>query len=124
MEYDIDEVAKNMSIYLVENGATNVIIIDVEKKTKVAKRIVLATAKNSQAAKAMALGLKESFSNQIICMHSDGLFKGDWIVLDYKDILVHIFTKDTRNKFNLEKLYKDSKNYISAMDIEKSAKKE
>ena len=124
MEYDIDEVAKNMSIYLVENGATNVIIIDVEKKTKVAKRIVLATAKNSQTAKTMALGLKESFSNQIICMHSDGLFKGDWIVLDYKDILVHIFTKDTRNKFNLEKLYKDSKNYISAMDIEKSAKKE
>ena len=123
MEIDIDETIKEMSDYLVENGATNVVMLDVEKKTKTAKRLVIATAKSSQFAKTLALSFKEHFSKQMLCIHSDGLFKGDWIVLDFKDIIVHIFTKDTRNKFNLEKLYKDSKNFITIPNARKVVKK-
>ena len=123
MEVDIDEVVKEMGDYLVQNDATNVIILDIEKKTKTAKRLLIATIQNPQEAKTLALKFKQLFSEKYVCLHSDGLFKGDWIVLDFKDILVHIFTKETRARFNLEKLYKDSKNFIQIANTHKVSKK-
>ncbi len=123
MEVDIDEVVKEMGEYLVQNNAINVLLLDVEKKTKTAKRLVIATSQNSQTAKSLALKFKEQFSQKCVCLHSDGLFKGDWIVLDFKDILVHIFTKETRARFNIEKLYKDSKNFMQIAMPRKVSKK-
>ena len=123
MEIDVDEIVEEMSRFFVDNGAINVLILDVEKKTKTAKRLLLATAKSSLFAKSLALDFKQTFSKQMPCIHSDGVFKGDWVVLDFKDIIVHIFTKETRSKFNIEKLYKDSKNCIVVKDNNKSGKK-
>ncbi len=37
----------------------------------------------------------------------EGMDAGSWILLDYGDIIVHIYNKDTRNFYNLEKLWKD-----------------
>ena len=84
---------------------------------------MIATIQNPQEAKTLALKFKQLFSEKYVCLHSDGLFKGDWIVLDFKDILVHIFTKETRARFNLEKLYKDSKNFIQIANTHKVSKK-
>ena len=37
----------------------------------------------------------------------EGMDSGNWILLDYGDVIVHIYNKDTRNIYNLEKLWKD-----------------
>lgn len=37
----------------------------------------------------------------------EGMDAGSWILLDYGDIIVHIYNKDTRTFYNLEKLWKD-----------------
>lgn len=39
--------------------------------------------------------------------HREGMDSGSWILLDYGDIIVHIYNKDTRNYYSLEKLWKD-----------------
>ena len=106
MEVDIDEVVKEMGEYLVQNNAINVLLLDVEKKTKTAKRLVIATSQNSQTAKSLALKFKEQFSQKCVCLHSDGLFKGDWIVKTYwfiylqkkqgQDLILKSYTKIQR----------------------------
>lgn len=112
MDIDIDELLTLMSNYLVDNKATDVMVLDVERKTKATKRLLICTASSAQNAKDLASAFKEEFNKYSLCLHTDGIFKGEWIVLDFKDILVHIFTKETRSRYNLEKLYKDSKNFI------------
>ena len=109
---DIDELVLNIGNELLNKGASDVQIYNVEQKTKVAKRLVVCTAVDNEHAKAIAVEIKEFVKPYIICLHNDGISKGDWIVLDFRDIIVHIFTKDTRLKYNLEKLWKDQKNCL------------
>ena len=105
---DIDELAVGLGHVLFENGAKNVEVWQVEEKNKLTKRIVIGTLKNNQEAKKLAYYIKDNMGEK--CLHTDGIFRGDWVVLDIGDVIVHIFTKETRQKFNLEKLYKDAKN--------------
>ena len=49
--------------------------------------------------------LKEDGTRAI---HSEGLQSGDWVVIDFLDIMVHLFTPGLREKYCLEELWKDS----------------
>ena len=110
---DLDELTLGIGKELVSKGATNVELWQVEQKSKLAKRLIVCTMQDNTCAKRVALEIKEMLKDTLQCFHTDGIFKGDWIVLDYDDIIVHIFTNDAREKFNIEKLYKDSRNFVS-----------
>ncbi|HIW21067.1 MAG TPA: ribosome silencing factor [Candidatus Dorea intestinavium] len=38
---------------------------------------------------------------------SEGTHKGDWILMDYGDVIVHIFNRDSRSFYNLERIWQD-----------------
>lgn len=40
--------------------------------------------------------------------HKEGLTNGDWILLDYGNVVAHIFQKETRHYYNIEKLWGDA----------------
>ncbi len=42
-------------------------------------------------------------------LHIEGLQEGDWVVLDYLNIIVHLFKPELRDKYSLEKLFKEAK---------------
>lgn len=41
--------------------------------------------------------------------HTDGYHNAQWILLDYSDVMVHVFQKETRNYYDLESLWADAK---------------
>jgi ribosome-associated protein len=41
--------------------------------------------------------------------HKEGLTNGDWILLDYGNVVAHVFQKETREYYNIEKLWGDAK---------------
>lgn len=51
-------------------------------------------------------------------VHAEGLGTGDWAVLDYGEVMVHIFSPGLRERYCLERLWKESK--IVDLDIEVS----
>ena len=109
---ELDELTLYIGNKLLEMSASDVELLQVEQKSKLAKRMVMCTASDCFHAKDLANKLKESVDNITRCFHMDGIIKGDWIVMDFDDVVVHIFTKGTRQKFNIEKLYKDAKNFV------------
>ncbi len=47
--------------------------------------------------------------SHIFCNHIEGKKEGLWILMDYSDMIVHIFTKEHRDFYNLERLWGDAK---------------
>ena len=101
------EKAIEMAKLLLDKGVFDIDIVDVSKKTKMAKNLVIGTANSSESAKEIALDFCEEIDKKGIELYScDGFNKGEWIVLDYDEVIIHIFTKSTREKYNLEKLWR------------------
>lgn len=56
-----------------------------------------------------------------LLLHSEGLQTGDWVVLDYGEIMVHLFKSGLREKYCLERLWEDSKIVDLEIDVSKPA---
>ena len=104
------ELAKKISVILEDRHASNVEMIDLTEKSTVADYFVVATAKNTSHVRALCDEVEEGLEKEeIFVSRKEGLRDGRWAVLDYDDILVHVFNSDTRDFFCLEKLWKDHK---------------
>ena len=54
-------------------------------------------------------------------LRTEGLKSGDWVVLDYGQVMVHLFTPGLREKYSLERLWKESKIVDVAIDVSNPA---
>ena len=106
---EITDITNKFIEQLFSYGCNDMQLVEIDDKSKIAQKIILCTAQNTIHSKQVALAFKEWSKEIAQCYHTDGIIKGDWIVIDYKDIIVHIFTKEIRKKYNVEKLWKDCK---------------
>lgn len=85
----------------------DVTVLAVGKQTVLADYFVIATGTSSTHVKALAdeveFKLKEAGFE---CGHVEG--HGDWKLLDYHSVIVHVFTKEAREFYKLEKLWNDA----------------
>lgn len=104
------ELAKKISEILEDKHANDVEIVDLTEKSTIADYFVISTARNSSHVRALCDEVEEVLEKEeIIVSRKEGLRDGRWAVLDYDNVLVHVFNADTRDFFCLEKLWKDSK---------------
>ena len=83
-------------------------VMHVEDKTVIAEYFVVCTGNSSTQIKALAgeveykLGLRGVDAYGI-----EGRDNNSWMVLDYSNVIVHIFSRESREFYNLDKLYED-----------------
>ncbi len=84
-------------------------ILDLRKLTAFADYFIICSADSSTQVKAVADEIdKELRDEGIKYWHKEG-YKGlNWVLIDYVDVVVHIFKKDAREFYNLEKLWGDA----------------
>lgn len=108
------EKAKTLARWLFEIGASRVDLLDVRQKNQEYDFMVLSCTAQAQGAKLIATELVKFAEKNNIALHrAEGQYKGDWIVLDFDEFVVHILSGNTRNRFNLDKLWKTNKNQIN-----------
>lgn len=107
------ELVKNLVELLQNKKLKNVEAFDLKGKSELVKFIILATAQNEKAAKHAAVELEEEISKMGKLVKKEGEFPGDWIILDLGEVLIEIFTEDSRTYYNLEKLWGSSKNRVN-----------
>ena len=86
-------------------------IFDVSTTSPICSYIVIATVLNPRHASAVADAVIEASEklNQPV-RHKEGDQTCPWILIDLSDIIVHLFTKEERNRVNLEHLIKQVNN--------------
>jgi len=92
-----------------DKKARNIRILKMEGLTIVTDYFVIASASNSILVKAIADNIDDELSNdKIYPLHKEGLGEGRWVLLDYGDVVAHIFLEDEREFYNLEGLWADA----------------
>ena len=104
------ELAKEAAAILDNKKAEQVSILGIEDVTVIADYFVIATGNNSTHVKSLADEVEFKLKEKgIRTSHIEGHDSNSWILLDYSDIIVHIFSKEARNFYDLERLWKDAK---------------
>ncbi|MDR1088240.1 MAG: ribosome silencing factor [Coriobacteriales bacterium] len=90
--------------------ATDVLIIKVEPLLAIVDYFVMATADNLLHLKAVAEKVEEALREEygIKPIGREGVASASWILLDYGDIVVHIFVSAARDFYDLEALFSDA----------------
>ena len=102
---------------LCSKKATNVQSVFVKDKTVVADYYVIASGRATVHVKSLIDYVDEELSKiGIEPVRREGVREGRWAVLDYGDVVVHVFNDEARDFYQLERLWADDKNVIRYED--------
>ena len=103
------ELAKLCVQTAIDKKADKPVILDVRKLCSFADFFVIISGRSTRH----VLGLAEAIdselrSKRISTSTAEGLNEGTWVLLDYNDVVVHIFYSETRNFYDIEGLWHDA----------------
>ena len=89
--------------------AFDILILDLRKLTYITDYFIICSAGNSSQVGAIADGITEALAKaDVHPSHVEGEIEASWVLMDYGDIVVHIFNQQTRIYYSLEKLWGDA----------------
>lgn len=106
MNETIKEQVDSICEVLYNKKAIDIVAIHVADKTIVADWFVICSGRAVTQVKALADELEEKAKGLGLTLRrSEGYREGKWVVLDYADVLVHIFYPEERKYYNMERLW-------------------
>lgn len=100
----------------------NTLALDVQGLSTITDFLLIAEGNVDRHVISMARSIIEELSEQgEEPLHTEGLQTGDWIVLDYGQIMIHLFKPGLRDKYSLERLWSESKIVDLEIDVSKPA---
>ncbi|NWG29180.1 MAG: ribosome silencing factor [Ignavibacteriaceae bacterium] len=118
------DLAHRISDIIFTKKGFNVLAIDLRNLVSFTDYFVICSADSDTQVKAIADQVDKVLSDEgIKCWHKEGLRALSWVLLDYVDVVVHIFKKESRDFYNLEKLWGDAPSEKMKDPLEKTAVK-
>lgn len=104
------ELALEIAKFLDSKKATDLEVIQIGELTTIGDYFVIATASNTVMVKALCDDLDEHLGKTrgISPKRIEGRSTGQWILLDYRDVIVHIFYTDTRDYYGIDRVWADA----------------
>lgn len=95
-----------------DKKATDLDVLAVGQLTSIADYFILCSAGNERQAQAIADSILERLKSELNVkpLLVEGTTPGRWVLLDFGDFIVHIFTEDVRRFYGLERLWGDAPN--------------
>ncbi len=111
------EMAKIAVKALEEKKAEDVKVIDIREVSTIADYFIIANGSNQNQLQAMRDAVDEElYKAGYHAKQIEGNSYSTWILMDYNDIIVHVFSKEDRLFYDLERIWKDGKE-ISTADL-------
>ena len=106
IDMETTALAKKIMAILEEKKAADILALDISKISTLADYFILASAENVRQLDALEDAVEEGIGLEL---NKEGEGDSGWILMDYKDIVVHLFTKEQREFYDLEKIWSDAK---------------
>lgn len=93
---------------LSDKKAEDLKIIDISDVTVIADYFIIASGTNFNQVQAMADNVEETLGKAgFVPRQIEGYREASWILMDYNDIIVHIFTEENREFYDIERIWRD-----------------
>ncbi|MCL5027728.1 MAG: ribosome silencing factor [Bacteroidetes bacterium] len=103
------QLATKISDLIFNKKGYDVKILDLQKLTTMSDFFVICSADSDTQVKAISDEIDKSLRDEgIRTWHKEGYTGLNWVLLDYIDVVVHVFKKEYREYYNLEKLWGDA----------------
>ena len=110
---DQKELALLAAKALDDKRAKDIVVLKVDEMTVITDYMVIATGRSVPQVKALADNVDEELAKQdAFFKRREGYSEGRWCVLDYGDVMVHIFHEQDREYYQLERLWADGTNEL------------
>ena len=104
------ELALKVAEAALDKKAASIEIIDVRGKVDYTDYVVVMSGRSDRQVAAIARGIEQDLKHKhgSRCSGVEGLPQGNWVLLDFGDVVAHIFHQDTRGYYDLEALWLDA----------------
>ena len=111
------ELAKIAYNALDEKKGINISIIDISEISTLADYFIIAGGNNENQVKELANSVEEEMY-KVDCKpkHIEGFDNANWILMDFSDIIVHVFNEEDRLFYDLERIWRDGK-HLEVTDL-------
>jgi ribosome-associated protein len=101
------ELAAEIAAYADEKKAIDIVELDVRGLVGYADYFVICSGNTDRQVKAIHDGIYEEMkrAHDLVPRRVEGMPQAQWVLMDYLDVIVHIFTPDTRAFYRLEQLW-------------------
>jgi ribosome-associated protein len=94
---------------LIEKKAEDVVVLDISSISVLADYFVIATGKSSIHVKALSDEVEEKLLESGCRIRGkEGYEEARWVLIDFFDVIVHVFDEDSRDYYDLERLWSDA----------------
>ena len=104
-----DELARAVAAYAADKKAADIVELDLRGVVGYTDYFVICSGNTERQAKAIHDGIHEGMKKEhgVLPRRVEGLAEARWILMDYLDVVVHVFTPETRDFYRLESLWGD-----------------
>ena len=103
---------------LSDKKGSDIKIIDIRDVTVIADYFIIADGSNPNQVQAMADNVQEVLGRVgCECRQIEGYQNANWILMDYRDVIVHIFCREDRLFYDLERIWRDGKTFVGIDEL-------
>ena len=109
MSLSPERLAEVIAGYALDKKAADVVALDLREVAGYTDYFIIASGGSDRQAKAIHDGIHEGLKKQhgVLPRRVEGLAEARWILMDYLDVVVHVFIPETRDFYRLESLWGD-----------------
>ena len=92
-----------------DKKAADIRVLDIQKISIIADFFIICSGGSTPQVHAIVENIQELLEKEgVITAHREGFREGNWVLLDYGDVVVHVFRESERQFYNLERLWGDA----------------
>lgn len=112
------EIAITIAVAALEKKATGLEVIDVSGKVDYADFLVLMSGRSDRHVTALASGIEEALRKRNKrALAVEGLPHANWVLMDFGDVVVHVFQDDARAAYDIDGLWMDARRVPVPLDV-------